>query len=903
MKKKLLLLLTTLTSVLSIITGLLLSTNKTDSLKAKNETYGLIMNSSNNKFHNNTGLTSYSGESVVRTNLGNEIGFSYIDLMGLSSTWHIAKNGGGFYNTTPIHGLESIKLSFKTDAKDFKLYWSGNQSFSDANSETLTSSTSTSAFFEFNGDCPSFFKFENISGSNLNISEVELEFSCQNYYPTLTIRSDNTSMGSVSGDNGAVHAGDNLTIKASPFSGYSFTGWYCDDVLISTSKQYSFVMGYEDIEYIAHFTINTYTLTVQSESLDKGSVNDISGVYDYGSQVTIEATANEGHSFTGWYVGNTLKSTENPYTFSMPASNSTFTAHFSKNSYTLTLINQNPDLGRLNYSSPKQYSFGDSVNIKAFAYNHVSFLGWFDMNDNLVSTRINYFFTMPSCDVTYTGKFIWTPYLVDIQINDNSLGTVEGAASYIYDQEVCLVAIPNEHCSFFGWYKNEALVSRDSTYVFNMPGESLSFEAVFVENHSLYVYSEDESKGTVSFPSEWGEGLEVTVIASGIDNYAFDCWYDEDLNDLSNESSYTFVMPDHDITLFATFDLGYQLTVLSTDNSKGTVSGGGVYMSGREVTASMQYISGTFLGWYSNNTLLSNDNPYTFIMPSKNYTVTAKFRTDQEEWNIAHGVTPFISEDGKTLSYGLYPQDRVDDSELIADLEEIETTESNGWYLHDGEYYAKYKTGYISNAKFNDGLSVSSNETYWFICKPIIWKILSGSSGEYFLLSSVLLDQYVYADTSSQTIDGHYANNYEFSDIRSWLNSGFLNSAFGLENKYIQTTLVDNSAKTTEQVSDNPYCCNNTNDKIFLLSYQDYCNSSYGFNSWYPSTRYCLPTDWSIAKGVSYSNDSGLYWTRSPLDTLPRRVMAVATDGEINNSPSVNATNVGVRPGLKIRIS
>lgn len=78
------------------------------------------------------------------------------------------------------------------------------------------------------------------------------------------------------------------------------------------------------------------------------------------------------------------------------------------------------------------------------------------------------------------------------------------------------------------------------------------------------------------------------------------------------------------------------------------------------------------------------------------------------------------------------------------------------------------------------------------------------------------------------------SNNYMFSDIRAWLNAynqtpgfsggeswtsdGFLKKAFtDEEQEIISTTEVDNSASTTDSLS-NSYVCNNTEDKIFLLS-------------------------------------------------------------------------------------
>ncbi len=41
------------------------------------------------------------------------------------------------------------------------------------------------------------------------------------------------------------------------------------------------------------------------------------------------------------------------------------------------------------------------------------------------------------------------------------------------------------------------------------------------------------------------------------------------------------------------------------------------------------------------------------------------------------------------ITYGLYPQSHVDDSDLISRLEKYAFIDETGWYFLDGEYYAK----------------------------------------------------------------------------------------------------------------------------------------------------------------------------------------------------------------------
>lgn len=613
------------------------------------------------------------------------------------------------------------------------------------------------------------------------------------------------------------------------------------------------------------------TLDVTSEDETMGTVSG-GGAKIAGQSVTIEATPKPGYKFVGWYSDSVLISSDISYTFNVKSEDLHYTAKFTADTYELVLVNDNETLGSI--SGDGSYLYGSSVTITATPNLGASFIGWYDEKNDLISTDESYTFTMPYEDIVYTSKFGLASYLVSLLVNDNNMGTVIGDGQYTFGQEVNLVATPNEHYSFFGWYDDETLLSKETTYSFNMPAQSLNYTAKFVKNYNLVVYSDDDSMGGVTAPSECGAGFEVTVTANANIGYALDYWADGNYDELSNEITYTFIMPENDVELIACFTTGYTFTINSNDPTKGTVSGEGQYKAGRSVTAAISNITGIFKGWYDGgNNLISTDESYTFTMPANDFTLNAIFMTEQEEWDYYHGITPMVSKDGKTITYGLYPQTNVNDETIINALNELTTPESNGWYLYNNDYYAKLSASPFDSAyKFDNGITIVNGETYWFKCEPIVWNILSNNDGEYYALSSVLLDaQSYYHDKSEQrTINDEtvYANNYMYSDIRQWLNDSFYNSAFALDNDNIQTALVVNS-------SSSPYACDDTLDKVFLPSLNDYSNEEYGFNSswaYEDQARVCKTSDWTRAKGGYVGDFDGWvasYWTRSPYGRTP----------------------------------
>ena len=137
-------------------------------------------------------------------------------------------------------------------------------------------------------------------------------------------------------------------------------------------------------------------------------------------------------------------------------------------------------------------------------------------------------------------------------------------------------------------------------------------------------------------------------------------------------------------------------------------------------------------------------------------------------------------------------------------------------------------------------------------------KVVLTTITPYTLLSEYIIDK--------QIFDNAF-NNYERSEMREWLNNSFYNKSFStLEKTRILTTIVDNSASTTIS-SSNPNACNNTNDKVYLLSYQEARSSTYGFTQ--NSARTSTTTDYARAIGVYMATDSkhyenGNWWLRSP---------------------------------------
>ncbi len=303
-----------------------------------------------------------------------------------------------------------------------------------------------------------------------------------------------------------------------------------------------------------------------------------------------------------------------------------------------------------------------------------------------------------------------------------------------------------------------------------------------------------------------------------------------------------------------------------------------------------------FLGWYSDadfTTASSTINKGS----TGNKTFYAKYIENSKAESL--GMKPAFDFVNHKVTYGLYPQTHVNDEATITALNNLSSTQSNGWYLLNGTYYVKmngnpFKYG---NKTFDDGTTIESGTSYWFKCEPITWKIIATDNDTYTILTEKIVDNVLFGNS----------NIFNVSNLRTFLTTTFYNRAFYLNKDHncILTTTVDNSAATTSS-STNPHACANTSDKIFPLSYKDYLKVEYGFSvtESASSTREAKGTDFMKANGgACYETTSyGFYWTRSPNGSNDYGISYIDEVGKISYHDN-NQSQVGVRPAMRIKVS
>lgn len=206
--------------------------------------------------------------------------------------------------------------------------------------------------------------------------------------------------------------------------GYTFAGW--SPKIASTVT--------ESVTYEAQWTTNNYTLTLDPNG---GTLNGSTGVYtmyvEYGDRISLSSIkpVRTGYTFQGW----------NPEVAETVTGNVIYTAHWTANTYTITLVNgEESTTMEVTYGQP----IGELPNLENA---HSDFEGWFDENGNQVTGDMVYTRTD---NMTLTAK--WTGHVMTKVEAVAPTCTEDGNTAYwycadcdkYYSDESCTVEIALE---------------------------------------------------------------------------------------------------------------------------------------------------------------------------------------------------------------------------------------------------------------------------------------------------------------------------------------------------------------------------------------------------------------------------------------------------------------------------
>ena len=532
------------------------------------------------------------------------------------------------------------------------------------------------------------------------------------------------------------------------------------------------------------------------------------------------------------------------------------TAAFLMDASTVTLVNSNPEAGSLIGGGRK--SSGTVTTIRAQANPGYSFMNWTNEDGSIASPEPAHKITVPESNITLTAN--WKIIEWDIELNlDGGEFAEEQVSTFTVNSDIIFLSTPvKEGQTFLGWYKDEALTQPAKDYIPTGTTENVTLYAKWAKSYLItYHLGDERASNNPDNPATYTEYANV-VLENPI-------WYEV--------------------------------------GESGNLTGG----------------SYRFLGWKDKD-------------GNKIETIVAANKADIElfaDWDISKAEYYSTYTRGNTtyLTLGRYPQHILEDPRTVSELKTgiangtLVADPLTGLYTYKNTLFAKATANPYHNeantyhSSFSNGEDVEKGKDYFFIVEPITWRLLSGDinkeGAELLLLSEDVLTASAFkGDLTPRIFKGIpvYANNWEYSDIRAFLNETFYNEAFMEgEKTFLLTSTVDFSKKTAhfERFANGT----TTDDKVFLLSYADTANTSYGWNHWTiteDARKVAKATDYAKAMGVYASLNSGdehdaaHWWLRSSGD-FEGRASVTSAIGTVGTY-SVECAAIGVRPTIKIKL-
>jgi len=430
------------------------------------------------------------------------------------------------------------------------------------------------------------------------------------------------AMGATTGS-GIYNYGADVDVTAIPAAHYHFVQWSNG---VTTPTNRIKVVG--DTTVVAIFGIDQHNVTVNANDNTYGSVTG-SGVYNYGTQVTITATpADEHYSFVQWSNGLTT-----PTAVIDLDHDTTVTAIFAMDSHNVTLNVNNPAMGTV--SGAGTFAHGATAAINATPAAHHHFVNW---SNGITNAAAN---IVVDRDSVITANFAIDEHNVVAVSNDPAKGTVTGGGMHNYGDNAILVATAAPHAHFVQWSNGVTTAN----YTLNVAGDTTVIATFATDLHNVTAVANDGSMGSVTGSGAYEYGTHVTLVATPAnEHYTFVGWSN------GATTATTNITVTGDVTMTAYFAIDNHNVTLNVNNpAMGAVTGAGTYAHGTNVAiAAIPNAHYHFVDWSNGN---NGANATIYVVSDT--ALTANFAIDQHDVSVIVNAAGMGTVSGTgTFNYG-----------------------------------------------------------------------------------------------------------------------------------------------------------------------------------------------------------------------------------------------------------
>ena len=254
--------------------------------------------------------------------------------------------------------------------------------------------------------------------------------------------------------------------------------------------------------------------------------------------------------------------------------------------YTLTLGMTPSGAGSFNINTVTSYSEGTNVSLRAYTNTNFAFVAW-EEDGEVISTSSSFTYKMPAKNTKLIAHYKYSPSnpaeptepdipvysTLTLGANPSSAGyfNISSGNKYEVGSSVSLRAYTNSNFSFVNWTENGEVISTSSQFTYVMKAGNPKLIANYKYNpsspgepsepqlyHKLYLNCNPSGGGyfNVSSGNEYQENSSVSLRAYSNQYYTFVNWTIGD-SVISNNYSFSYIMPKHDVTLTANYTYNY----------------------------------------------------------------------------------------------------------------------------------------------------------------------------------------------------------------------------------------------------------------------------------------------------------------------------------------------------------
>ncbi|MFW6221513.1 MAG: InlB B-repeat-containing protein [Fibrobacterota bacterium] len=371
----------------------------------------------------------------------------------------------------------------------------------------------------------SYTSFEEIRWWNQGSAEYELSVAVD-------------GNGSVEPEGGNYPEGTEVELVATADEGWAFSHWSGD---IEGTENPAVVVMDSEKSVTAHFVQTTHMVNIMTEG--NGTVTPETGVYPENTELTLEATADEGWRFSHW--SGDIEGTENPASVLVDGEKF-IEAHFEQITHELTILTEGTGT-----VTPESGTFphGDEVEVTATAGDGWIFSTWSGDIEGSTNPAV----VVMDDSKTITATFVQNSVELTVTVDGNGSVSPENA-TVPEGSTVEITATADEGYVFDHWSGDITGTENPISVVMDTDKQIQAHFVEYVPQEYTLTVQVDGNGSVTPESGTFLEGTEVEMVATADEGWVFSHW-EGDIEGSDNPAVFTI---NSDMSATAVFNLDNQ---------------------------------------------------------------------------------------------------------------------------------------------------------------------------------------------------------------------------------------------------------------------------------------------------------------------------------------------------------